>query len=402
MLREAGILSATEHADLCRALGDIGREHAGAEPPQSSCEDLHTWIESELVRRAGEAGRRIHTARSRNDQVATLLILYLLDASKQLTEQGAGVVERLCNQATTWSDVEFPLHTHTQFAAPGSLGAWFLRFAVALDRSLQQLDGMAQAWRQSCPLGSGAVAGSSIPIDRQRQAELLGFAAPSWSALDATTSRDECLQFLASLAHQAVHLQSFATDGILFAHPALGFLRYPHEFATGSSMMPNKSNPDALELLRGEACSLQSAHAHALLLLKGLPSGYNRDLQCIKPIVHAAASTMTVLLQLTGDFVAAIDFDRERLEAGMALGDIGATLDMEARVQAGTPLRQAHHDVAAALAAPRRGVQTVSASATAYRTFGSAQPAEVRRVAAALQQRRTHASGVETAPHRPS
>ena len=391
VLLEANVLQAQEHDRIQVALRDLTDEYATGPAPDSECEDLHTWVEFELVKRSGEAGKKIHTARSRNDQVATLLVMYLIDAAAQIGAHTASVTRSLCHQATRWSDTEFPLHTHTQFAAPGSVGAWFLRFAVPVERLRARLEAAVAMWQDSCPLGSGAVAGSSIPIDRHRQAALLGFRSPSLSALDATTSRDECVQFLGLLAHLAIHMQSFATDCILFAHPSLAWIEYPKAFATGSSMMPNKSNPDALELLRGESCALQAAHAQALLLLKGLPSGYNRDLQCIKPIVHAAATAVPRLLDLMRSFVDAVQFDHQRLAAALELNSIGATLAMEDLVRAGVPLRDAHHATADSIASGNSGSGNPGTaqirSANAYQTAGSASPAETRRVAAAIVAR---------------
>ena len=385
-LLDAGILTAAETQAIGLALDEIQATHttphAPPTPPASDAEDLHTWIEAELTARTGDAGRKIHTARSRNDQVATLLSMHAIASAERLAKQLGGLVETLCRRSIEWSDLQLPLQTHAQFAAPGSTGAWSMRYATALDRVREQLVHHAQRWRRSCALGSGAVAGSSIAIDRKIQAAHLGFDGPSLNALDATTTRDECLELLAVGTQLALHLQSLATDGIAFSQTPFAWIAYPAPFATGSSMMPNKSNPDALELLRGEANSVSAAHAHVVLLLKGLPSGYNRDLQCIKPIVRDAADTLLGLIDLAGAFVGSVAFDADRLDEALAHGDVQATLRMEMRVQSGQPLRTAHH--------AETGVAVEldpSLNAERYRTTGSASPAEVRRTANILLTR---------------
>jgi argininosuccinate lyase len=204
--------------------------------------------------------------------------------------------------------------------------------------------------------------------------------------LNVTCTRDDCLELLAVGAQCALHLQSLATDVIVFSQTPLGWTRYPSAFATGSSMMPNKSNPDAMELLRGECNKVIGAHHELVLVLKGLPSGYNRDLQCVKPVVHRGVETLVSLLRMSEAFVAGLAFDAEALSASLAQGNIAATFRMEAAVQDGVPLREAHHAVAGE--APREGGgDAVSPTdLDRYATIGSADPAEVRRVADVLEQ----------------
>ena len=345
-LTAASVLSADESASLRGALEALEQQFLGAPCPDSPAEDLHTWIEAKLTEAAGEAGRKIHTARSRNDQVATLLRMFVIDAGERFGAKLGELVALLARRAKEWADLPMPMMTHTQFAAPGSAGFWALRYAVALDRLAASAAFQVSQWRQRCPLGAGAVAGSSIAIDRAILARELGFEQPSLNALYDTSTRDECVEWLALAAQTALHFQSFAADLILFSQSPLRWTRYPPAFATGSSMMPNKLNPDAMELLRGEAAALPAAHHHALLLLKGLPSGYNRDLQCIKPIVRDATGKAFFLCELLHAFVEGMDFDASRLAASMNVGDIFATLRMEQLVRDGVPLREAHHAVA--------------------------------------------------------
>lgn len=415
------LLTNEEYASLIRAIDALERawvdseegadadRHSAARPvtaaerisrtsktcPESDAEDLHTWVEAELTALAGDAGRKIHTARSRNDQVATLLKLYVIDAGERLVADLAKLSSLFCRRAEIWSELIFPLQTHTQFAAPGTVGFWVMRYATALDRVRRRVRAAVALWREECPLGSGAVAGSSIPLNREIQARELGFVRPSRNALDSTTCRDEVLDWLALATLAALHLQSFATDVIAFSQTQPGWTKYPRAFATGSSMMPNKLNPDAMELLRGECCQVAAAHGQAVLLLKGLPSGYNRDLQCIKPVLRGAVERLHTMLCLTTAFVEQLDFDRERLAASLSLGQIGATLRMEQKVLDGLPLRTAHHAVTEELLAAGATDDAGWASRVElYLTSGGAGPSQTRVEAAALlaELRKDHPS----------
>ena len=380
-----GILSAAEHELLRGALDAIEGECSALPGPEVEAEDLHTWIEGKLTELTGAAGRKIHTARSRNDQIATLLKLYVIDVGERLAGELRELIRVSCERARTWAEFAFPLQTHQQYAAPGSVGFWVLRYATSFERVRRHLDACLKEWRRYCPLGAGAVAGSSIPLDRAIQARELGFAEPAPNALDATSTRDECLELLAVGTQLGLHLQSLATDVIVFSQTALGWTRYPTEFATGSSMMPNKANPDAMELLRGECNAVAASHAELVSILKGLPSGYNRDLQCVKPVVRRGAEKLHAAAQLAKAFLERLEFDRERLAAGLRLGNVGATLRMEEQVCRGTPLREAHRAVAEEVSATSdEATPLIDTPLERYRTLGSANPAEVRRVAGEL------------------
>jgi argininosuccinate lyase len=339
-------------------------------------------MELKLTEIAGDVGKKIHTARSRNDQVATLLLMYVVDSGVNLEAALDSTVRVFCRRAKDWAELAMPLQTHQQFAAPGSVGFWALRYATAFDRVRRHLAYCLSQWRKFCPLGSGAVAGSSVPIDRRVQARELGFESPSPNALDSTSTRDQCVEFMAVAGQLGLHMQSLAADVIVFSQTPFGWTVYPAAFATGSSMMPNKSNPDAMELLRGGCCEVLAAHAHMMLLLKGLPSGYNRDLQCIKPVVHHAVANLKTLVDMAVAFVAELEFDPERLSASLGEGDIEAALRMEAQVLEGVPLREAHHAVAAESQRQRSSTGGPhSQDVTRYVTVGSAAPSETRRTA---------------------
>ncbi|MHC5109084.1 MAG: argininosuccinate lyase [Planctomycetota bacterium] len=376
-LAEVGVLSEEEHGRITAALQEIQESYLGKDCPESQAEDLHSWLEFEVTQRAGSAGCKIHTARSRNDQVATLIKLYLLDSADSVYDAVDSLIAACSRQASRWADMPAPMQTHAQFAAPGTVGFWFLRFATSFQRSLEALGDARRRWRRFCPLGSGAVAGSSIPIDRGIQARELGFQEPAPNALDATGTRDECLEMLAVLSQLALGFQSIAADVLAFAQTPFRWIKYPKAFGTGSSMMPNKSNPDCMELLRGQSCSIQGAYVELLLQLKGLPSGYNRDLQCCKPVIHRTVNDALMLTEMLTAFVQDLQFDADRLEAALTMGHLGATLSMEQHVRDGVPLREAHHKIAADLDA------TVSSPTDVlrYKTIGSANPNETKRLA---------------------
>jgi len=384
-LAHASILTDEECAALERTLNELEDTYVDTPCPQTEEEDLHTWVELQLTHRAGDAGRKIHTARSRNDQVATLLVLFVIESGDALIRRLGALLRVACRKAVAWSDYAFPLQTHAQFAAPGNVGFWLLRYATALERVRDHARYQVSSWKKGCPLGSGAVAGSSIPLDRSVQAELLGFAGPSPNALASTSTRDECLEYLFLGAQTALHLQSFAADVIAFSQTPFAWTIYPATFGTGSSMMPNKRNPDAMELLRGECTEIISAVNHAMLLLKGLPSGYNRDLQCLKPVVRGAARKLDAMLTMTTAFLEELDFDRTRLERSLDLGQIGATLAMERSVLEGRALRDAHRATVTAL--DEASVATCADGILLYRTAGSAHPELTSKAAQQLLER---------------
>ncbi len=384
-LREAAILNDAERLAVLAALDDVERSFIAQDCPESSAEDLHTWIEGAVIERAGDAGRKLHTGRSRNDQIATLLKLYVIQSSSQIEAALREWVLTTTEKAIRWADVTAPMQTHAQFAAPGTMGFWILRYAVSAERIMRLFSTARDQWEEHCPLGSAAVAGTSIPIDRDIQAASLGFRRPSLNALDSTSTRDECLQLLAILTQLSLHYQSFAADLLGFSQTPFGWVAYPAAFASGSSMMPNKVNPDAMELLRGRCCSVQAAYVQLLLILKGLPSGYNRDLQCCKPIVHAAVQETLTLTGLLTAFLADLEWNEQALLAALSQGRMAATLEMERKVLQGMPMRIAHHEVAASV--DQCGNEAQPNDVRKYRSAGSAHPDETRRIANEIRRR---------------
>ena len=400
-LSAAEVLEPGELVLLLSALESLEAEWVGRPTPDVDDEDLHTWVENRLTEKVGTPGRKIHTARSRNDQVATLLELFRRStAGARAARAGltASRHRRSPSGRSTGADLQFPLQTHCPVRRTGQ--SWeagrcvtptaFERGSASrLALSLQSL------WRASAALSDqGAVAGL---VHARSTATIQAIAAGVRRARrrtrsTATSRRDEtrAVELLALAAH-------LATAPPVVGRPTRSaFAQTPFSWLlpvcraasmTGSSMMPNKSNPDAAELLRGESNGLHGALVHALTLLKGLPSGYNRDLQALKPVIRDAMERAVDLVALALALVEAMRFDAERLAESMGQGNIGATLRMERRVLDGVPLREAHHAEAAATGSD------APESSQRYVTLGAGSPVEVRRAAEALI--REHGSSSE-------
>ncbi len=413
MLASVGLLSSADvsriKAGFASIERDIGAGRFHFDPAQ---EDIHMVLEAALVERVGEPGRKLHTARSRNDQIALDLRLYLRDAIDTRILPALGKLNRtLVARAAAEADSIMPAYTHLQRAQPISLGAYLLAYVEQFDRDRQRfLD--ARERINICPLGAGAVAGTTLPIDRRRVAKRLGFADIARNSIDASSDRDFCVEFVACCATAMMHLTRLAEDWILYASQEFGFLRIDDAFCTGSSMMPQKRNPDVLELVRGKNGRVVGALTGLLAVLKGLPLAYNRDLQEDKVHVFAAHDTLCASLAATAAVVEHSRFDRQRLEAATAHGFMDATILAEYLVGKGVPFRRAHQIVGGLVAQAERagrelaemplselqaacdridrdvyrflGARNVVAR---YRSEGSAGPASVRRQAAAWRKR---------------
>ncbi|HTW95575.1 MAG TPA: argininosuccinate lyase [Tepidisphaeraceae bacterium] len=357
MLAHVGLISEQERDQVIAALHEIRREiESGAFHFDPSLEDIHMAIEAALIRKT-EAGRKLHTGRSRNDQVALDLRLWITDAAEELGKACGRMIRALVDLAERSREIVMPAFTHLQRAQPISAAAEALAWATAIERGGDRLVLLCRSLSDVNPLGSGAIAGSSLPLDRDLTSKLLidkGFARAPWTAsqnsIDATASRDAAVDFVYACAMLAMTLSRFAEQWILYLSTEFSFLRIADRYTTGSSMMPQKRNPDMLELIRGRCGNIYGNLVALLTILKGLPIGYNRDLQEDKRHVFAAFDTIKASLTMASAIVASAEFVPEKIEAALDRGFLDATSLAEYLVGKGVPFRTAHQIVGALVA----------------------------------------------------
>ncbi len=345
MLAAVGLLTQEEAQRIRQTLDQIGQEiQEGRFQFREELEDVHMNIEQALIDRLGDLGRKLHTARSRNDQVSTDLRLWCREQIQQI----CGLIRRLqrafldrCQQD---QGVILPAYTHLQRAQPVLAAHYWLAYCERFERDRQRLQDALRRVNQ-CPLGTAALAGTSLPVDRHLVARLLEFDAPTANSLDSSGDRDFVLETAFALAMVALHLSGWAEEWILWSSVEFGFLRLPEELCTGSSIMPQKVNPDPLELIRGKTGRVVGALTALLVLLKGLPLAYNRDLQEDKPPLFDAFDTLRDCLEIAAAAVARARLCRERIAAGLEEGYLDATTLMEYFIARGMPQRAAHHAV---------------------------------------------------------
>ncbi len=380
-LADAGVITAAERDALLGGLERVRAEFAAGQfVPAPTDEDIHTAVERRLGEIVGPVAGKLHTGRSRNDQVATDVLLWLLDAVPRLTDLMADLMAALLEKAVAHTGTLMPGTTHFQPAQPLTAAHWLLSHFWALARDSERLEHFAEAWRDKCPLGSGALAGTPYPIDRQRLAERLGFRAPAPNSLDAVADRDHVAEYLFAAALIGAHLSRLSEDLIVFANPAFGFVRLDERYSTGSSLMPQKRNPDPLELARGKAGRLVGHLAGLLTTLKGLPAGYNKDLQEDKePLFDAHDTLITLLPPLTG-LIGALTLVPERMRAALDEGMLATDL-ADYLVSRGVPFRQAHGLAGRAVRlAEQKGVSLSALTLDDYRTLSDAFGPDVAQV----------------------
>lgn len=346
MLEKVGLLTGGERAEIERGLRSIESDiAAGTFVFDESLEDIHMVIEAALIERIGDPGRKLHTGRSRNDQVALDLLLWLRDAA----EETKGKVDDLCRAmvslAKRSTDVVMPSYTHVQRAQPISAAAEALAWCSMLQRDARRLVSVGEAINRTCPLGSGAVGGSLLPLDPSVTARLLGFGQGPVSSIDHTASRDEACGYLYTLAMTSMHLSRLAEQWIMYMSTEFGFIRIADKYTTGSSMMPQKRNPDMLELIRGRCGNVYGDLMALLTIMKGLPLAYNRDLQEDKRIVFRAHDTVNACLVMAAAVAASASYVSERIEPTLDRGFLDATALAEYLVTTGVPFRTAHQAV---------------------------------------------------------
>jgi argininosuccinate lyase len=358
MLGATGVISAADVAAIAGGLNAIAAEiEAGTFPFTTDLEDIHMNIEARLTERIGEAGQRLHTARSRNDQVATDFRLWTREAIDGIASQIVDLMRVLAERAATHAADPMPGFTHLQTAQPVTFGHHLLAYVEMLDRDRGRLAD-ARARLNVSPLGSAALAGTSFPIDREATAAALGFDRPSANSLDAVSDRDFALEFLSAAAIGAMHLSRFAEEIIIWCSAPFGFIRLSDAFTTGSSIMPQKRNPDAAELVRAKTGRVTGALVALLTVMKGLPLAYAKDMQEDKQPVFDAAEAWSLSLAaiegMTRDM--APDLDRMRRFAGAGFATATDLADWLVRVLK-LPFRRAHHVTGTLVAiAERKGV----------------------------------------------
>ena len=367
---------------------------------QLEAEDVHSFIEARLVELIGDAGRKLHTGRSRNDQVATALRLWLREELDAITERVRATQGALLDLAEAHADAVLPGYTHLQRAQPILWAHWCLAYFEMLQRDRERL---ADARRRTnvMPLGAAALAGTSYPIDREQVARALEFDGVARNSLDAVSDRDFCVEFAAAASLIMLHLSRLAEDIIIYATTEFGFIELGDAISTGSSLMPQKKNPDALELVRGKAGRIFGQLLALLTMLKGLPLAYNKDMQEDKEAVFDAADTISAVLDVTTTVLRNISVRAEQARAAAMRGYMNATELADYLVRKGLPFRQAHEVTGRiVLGALARGIELNDLTLAELRAFSALIEQDVYDALALAQTLNTKAQTGGTAPVR--
>jgi argininosuccinate lyase len=344
-LRGAGVLTAEEAGQMVAGLQSILDEATSrSEYFDRAAEDIHSFVEARLVEMIGEPGRKLHTGRSRNDQVATDLRLWLRDAIDQLFTRAKQMQEAILDLAEKERDTILPGYTHLQRAQPILFAHWCLAYFEMLARDRERLAEVRKRVNL-LPLGSAAIAGTSFPIDREAVARELGFAGVSRNSIDAVSDRDFCVEFAGACSLIMVHLSRLAEEIILYATAEFGFFELSDAVATGSSLMPQKKNPDSMELVRGKAGRVFGDLTALLTTMKGLPLAYNKDMQEDKEAVFDAFDTTVGSLEVSALVLENLSLNRERMRMAATKGMLNATELADYLVRKGVAFRDAHEIV---------------------------------------------------------
>jgi argininosuccinate lyase len=412
MLAKVGLLTAAEAAQIEEALQAIGREiAAGTFPLRIELEDIHMHIEQALIERLGDVGRKLHTGRSRNDQISTDLRLWLRDALDRVDGRLRDLQRAFVGRCQGDAGVILPGYTHLQRAQPVLAAHYWLAYCEKLERDRQRVRDCRRRVNV-CSLGAAALAGTTLPIDRHDVAQRLGFDSVAANSLDVSSDRDFAVESAFVLALIAAHLSTWAEEWILWSTAEFNFLKLPQEFCTGSSIMPQKINPDVLELTRGKASRVIGNLQTLLVLIKGLPLAYNRDLQEDKPALFDSFDTVEICLELAAPLVAGAELQRDAIAAKLDRGHLDATTLMEHLIGRGVPQRTAHHLVGdlvrraqardvrladltleefqaahAAIDGSIYAVLGVERAVQAFASYGSTAPAEVQKQVARWQEK---------------
>ena len=412
MLAEVGLISADEAGQICTTLDDIAADiEAGRMEFVVSLEDIHTHIEKALIAKLGDVGRKLHTGRSRNDQVVTDVKLWVRDAIDELDDRLKELQRAFVLSAEREKGVILPGYTHLQRAQPVLAAHYYLAYAEKFQRDRERLADCRKRVNV-LSLGAAALAGSSLPIDRESVRQKLGFDAVAANSLDVSSDRDFLLEFVFGLSLIAVHLSGWAEEWIIWSTTEFNFLELPDAFCTGSSIMPHKKNPDVLELVRGKSGRVIGTLNQLLILVKALPLAYNRDLQEDKAALFDAFDTVVGCLAVAAPLVEQTRLRREVIASRIEDGFLDATTLMEGLIAHGVPMRSAHEAVGTLVkqceqqkcrltdlpaeaferAAPGGGAKVraslgVASAVAAFQSYGSTAPAEVDRQLSAWKRR---------------
>lgn len=342
MLGECGIIDADDASLICRELQKIRDEiESGVIAIDDNAEDIHTFIEQTLTERIGEAGKKLHTARSRNDQVATDVRLYLRNRVDVVTRKIRDLLSIIADTAEKYSDAIMPGYTHLQRAQPVTFAHHILAYAASLMRDAGRFVDAAKRMNVS-PLGSCALAGTTYPTDRAMTAERLGFDAPCGNSIDGVSDRDFCLEIAAACSICMTHLSRFAEEMILWCSWEYKFIELDDGYSTGSSIMPQKKNPDVAELIRGKTGRVNGDLVALLTVFKGLPLAYNKDMQEDKEAVFDSLDTLIQCLEIFAPMLATARVNKERMLAACNEGFINATDCADYLAKKGVPFRTAY------------------------------------------------------------
>ena len=402
MLCRQGLLKTEEFEAIERELQSIeGVIDRGEMPFKIELEDIHMHIEQALIDRLGDVGRKLHTARSRNDQVSTDLRLWVREQLDSVNALLLELQRAFLMRCKKDQGVIIPAYTHMQRAQPVLAAHYWLAYIEKLERDRGRLEDCRKRVN-ICPLGGAAVAGTSLPIDRHYSAELLEFEGVAANSVDISSDRDFVVESVFVLTMISEHLSGWAEEWILWSTTEFGFIKLPHAFCTGSSIMPQKVNPDTLELTRGKTARVVGNLQTLLVLIKGLPLAYNRDLQEDKPPLFDSFDTVMACLELAIPIVEQTELQTDVISAKLDQGYLDATALMEGLIAQGMPQRTAHHKVGALVAIAKarkvslvglteaeiksvdesldgtiRSTLGVSGAVQSYRSFGSSNPGRV-------------------------
>ena len=411
MLSEAGLISKQEFSKIKASLLSIKKDlESGKLKIDFSAEDIHSFIEATLTDRIGEAGKKLHTGRSRNDQIALDERIHLRRVIPLLQNKILSLIGTLASVAQKNAAALMPGYTHMQHAQPVTLGQHLCAWAWSLERDWSRFED-ALARIDLCPLGSGALAGSGLPLDRKLTAKLLQFSGPTPNSIDSVSDRDYCIEFTSAASLLQMHLSRFCEEIVLWATSEFNFINLSEKWSTGSSIMPQKKNPDFAELIRGRTGKVYGDLFNLLTMMKGLPLSYDRDLQEDKAPLFDALDTVSANLDVFEKMIASAAFNKERMAVSCEDGFLNATDLADYLVRKGVPFREAHGISARAVRmAIEAGVRledlcleefqrcskligedvyeilSPAACAAARKTLGGTAPQRVKEQAAALKK----------------